>query len=75
MLDRIVGFPKAVYNFFVGDPIILTGVVAFFVVIGLIAHAHAPSNGASVALGALLMVGVIGSLALSLYRETRPKKG
>jgi uncharacterized membrane protein len=76
MLQQIIGFPRAVYNFIVGDPILLTGVLAIFVVIGVITHAtRSLSMAANVLLGIVLIASVITSLALSLYRETRPKKG
>jgi hypothetical protein len=74
MLNQIIGFPRAVYNFFVGDPVILTGVVAFFIVIGLIAGHSQVGKNQPLVLGVVLIAGVILSLSLSLYRETRPKK-
>jgi hypothetical protein len=63
----------AVYNFFVGDPILLVGTLLTFVIVGLGAHA-ATSDGARFGLGIVLAAGVILSLALSLYRETQPKR-
>jgi uncharacterized membrane protein len=75
-MDRIVGAVRAVYNFFVGDPILLTGTLVLFVVVGLITHfAKSVSTPLSVVLGIVLIAGVILSLSLSLMRETRPKKG
>jgi hypothetical protein len=71
-MQRVQGFVLAVYNFFVGDPVILTGVVALFVIVGLLAHAMKASAG--LGLGVVLVAGVILSQGLSLYRETQPKK-
>jgi len=70
-MQRVTGFIKAVYNFFVGDPIILSGIVALFIVVGVIVHLAGTS---SVVLGIVLVAGVITSLALALYRETQPKR-
>ncbi len=75
-MQQIIGFPRAVYNFIVGDPIILTGVLVFFVVIGIITHvSKSLSTMANVTLGVVLIAGVILSLVLALYRETKPKQG
>jgi hypothetical protein len=71
MLNRIVGFINAVYNFFVGDPVILSGVVILFIGVSLLAHSLASMP---LLLGAILILGVIGSLALALYRETQPRR-
>ncbi len=71
-MKQVQSIVLAVYNFFVGDPIILTGVLAFFVIVGLLAHAMNASAGLGA--GIVLIVGVILSLGLSLYRETQPKK-
>ncbi len=61
----------AIYNFFVGDPVILIGVALSFLVIGLLAH----SVGAPAAVtGALLVVGVLISVSLALWREVHPAK-
>ncbi len=68
-MQRITGAILAVYNFFVGDPIILAGVSALFLVEALLHRV-----GASNALAAiLLVVGVLASLGGSLWRETQPK--
>ncbi len=71
-MQNILGFPRAVYNFFVGDPILLTGTLAFFILIGALARtglARAP-----LALGAILILGILATLGLSLWRETQPHK-
>ncbi len=72
-MRRITDAVMAVYNFFVGDPVILAGVAVTFVVVGLIARLNALST-ARPALGGVVIAGVLASLALSLRRETRPKR-
>lgn len=76
-MQRITGFILAVYNFFVGDPIILGGIAAAFVVVGLLAHAalgRGESAGTAWLLGALLVVGAVASLGFALRREITPKQ-
>ena len=73
-MKQILGFPKAVYNFFVGDPFILVGVVAFFIVVGQLAGHNDIGSKQPVLMGGLLIAGVILSLGVALYRETRPKR-
>lgn len=67
-MKQITGFVLAVYNFFVGDPIILVGIALTFVIVGLLARS------APMISGAVLVVGVLASLGLALWRETQPKK-
>jgi len=64
---------KAIYNFIVGDMIILVGVIIAFLVLVLInnASALAPLRAAT---GYLLIVAVIGFLTATLYREARGKR-
>ncbi len=64
---------KAIYNFIVGDMIILVGVIIAFLVLVLInnASALAPLRAAT---GYLLIVAVIGVLTATLYREARGKR-
>ncbi len=63
----------AVYNFFVGDPVILVGIALTFVIVGVVNHASS-SDATHQALGVVLVAGVLISLALSLAREITPKK-
>lgn len=58
----------AVYNFFVGDLVILIGVTLTMVILALINSlgALAPLRGAS---GAILIVGVVATLVATLGRE------
>jgi hypothetical protein len=63
----------AVYNFFVGDLVILIGVSLTMVILALIHSwgALAPLRGGS---GAILIVGVLATLVVTLGREVmRPK--
>jgi len=59
---------KAIYNFIVGDMVILIGVVLAIIVLTLINNvgALAPLKGFS---GLFLIVAVLGSLVASLSRE------
>ena len=59
---------KAIYNFIVGDMVILIGVVLAIIVLTLINNvgALAPLKGFS---GFFLIVAVLGSLVVSLSRE------
>ena len=72
-MQQITGFIKAVYYFFVGDPIILAGIALLFVVLGVLIKATNRGGNAGPVFAAILIVGVIASLALSLYREIQPK--
>jgi hypothetical protein len=64
---------KAIYNFIVGDMIILVGVI---VAIGILALINTVSVLAPlrVATGYILIVVVIGSLTATLYREAIGKR-
>jgi len=64
---------KAIYNFIVGDMIILVGVIITIVILALIntVSVLAPLR---VATGFLLIVVVIGVLTATLYREARGKR-
>jgi hypothetical protein len=64
---------KAIYNFIVGDMIILVGVIVALVILALIntASVLAPLRGAT---GYILIVVVIGVLTATLYREARGKR-
>jgi len=64
---------KAIYNFIVGDMIILVGVIVAIVILAIIntVSALAPLR---VATGYLLIAVVIGVLTATLYREDRGKR-
>ncbi len=64
---------KAIYNFIVGDMIILVGVIVAIVILAIIntVSALAPLR---VATGYLLIAVVIGVLTATLYREARGKR-
>ncbi|HWZ19459.1 MAG TPA: hypothetical protein VNW73_11725 [Ktedonobacteraceae bacterium] len=64
---------KAIYNFIVGDMIILVGVIVAIVILALINNVGvlAPLR---VATGYLLIAAVIGVLTATLYREARGKR-
>jgi hypothetical protein len=64
---------KAIYNFIVGDMIILVGVIIAIVILALVNTVSilAPLR---VATGYILIVVVIGSLTATLYREARGKR-
>jgi hypothetical protein len=64
---------KAIYNFIVGDMIILVGVIIAFLALVLINNvsALAPLRAAT---GYLLIVAVIGVLTATLYREASGKR-
>jgi hypothetical protein len=64
---------KAIYNFIVGDMIILVGVIVAIVILALINNVGvlAPLR---VATGYFLIAAVIGVLTATLYREARGKR-
>jgi len=64
---------KAIYNFIVGDMIILVGVIVAIVILALTStvSALAPLR---VATGYVLIAVVIGVLTATLYREARGKR-
>ena len=64
---------KAIYNFIVGDMIILIGVIVAIIILALInsVRALAPLR---VATGYLLIAVVIGVLTATLYREASGKR-
>ncbi len=64
---------KAIYNFIVGDMIILVGVIVAIIILALIdtVSALAPLH---VATGYVLIAVVIGVLTATLYREARGKR-
>jgi hypothetical protein len=62
----ITRFLKGLFYFFVGDWIILTGVIISVVVVTLLANL----NGMSGWSGLILFAGIAFTLALTLHRET-----
>ncbi len=64
---------KAIYDFIVGDMIILVGVVIAMLVLALINNVSALAP-LRVATGFLLVVAVLGVLVATLYREARGKR-
>ena len=64
---------KAIYNFIVGDIIILIGIIIIAIALGLIANieAFAPLR---VAIGPILIVAALVVLSATLYREARGKR-
>jgi len=69
-MNIILKIILAVYNFFVGDLVILIGVTLTMVILALInsVGALAPLRGG---LGLILIVGVLATLAATLGREVR----
>ncbi|HLQ29102.1 MAG TPA: hypothetical protein VK140_07700 [Ktedonobacteraceae bacterium] len=61
---------KAIYNFLVGDMIILVGVIIVMLVLALIANISALSPLRTIA-GAILIITVLGVLTATLIREAR----
>lgn len=64
---------KAIYNFIVGDMIILIGVIITMLVLALI-NFTGVLVPLRVATGAILVVAVLGVLTATLYREARGKR-
>jgi hypothetical protein len=69
-MSRITGFLKAVFNFFVGDWIILGGVVLTLVLVALIENTSALSSLKGTG-GVVLFVGIVLTLVATLRREIR----
>ena len=64
---------NSIYNFIVGDMIILVGIVITMLVLVLINNfrALAPLR---IATGIILVIGVLGVLTATLFREARGKR-
>ena len=60
-----MNFLKAVFNFFVGDWIILIGVAIVLVIAGLLAN----MTNLTILSGYIIIVGVIATLAVTLRHE------
>ncbi|HEX2911496.1 MAG TPA: hypothetical protein VH186_11870 [Chloroflexia bacterium] len=68
-MQTITGVLKAVFNFFVGDWIILSGVALTLLVVAVIESGNAGS-GITGAGGYLFVIGVALTLLVTLFRET-----
>lgn len=68
-MGAVTGFLKAVFNFFVGDWIILIGVAITLLIVALIENVSA-LDSIKVAGGYVLFIGVALTLAATLRRET-----
>ena len=64
---------KAIYNFIVGDMIILVGIVVIAVLLALIANIGALAS-LRVAIGPILILAALVTLSATLYREARGKR-
>lgn len=64
---------KAIYNFIVGDMIILIGVIITILMLALINNVSALAP-LRVATGAILVVAVLGVLTATLFREFNGKR-
>lgn len=72
-MKLITNFLKAVFNFFVGDWIILSGIALTFLIVWLLLNLVGFS-GFATAGGVLLLAGIVLTLVLTLYRETKPAR-
>jgi hypothetical protein len=72
-MKLIARFFKAVFNFFVGDWIILIGVGLCFLIVWLLLKV-AGLSGLETTGGYLLFVGFVLTLGLTLYREAKPSR-
>ncbi len=72
-MQPIVGFLKGVFNFFVGDWIILAGIVLTVVLVGVLESLILPES-LKILGGYLFILGVILTLLVTLRRETREQK-
>ncbi len=68
-MQAILKFLKAVFNFFVGDWIILIGVAVVFVLVALLLNIEAFSKVREAG-GFVLILGLLVTLAVTLRRET-----
>ena len=64
---------KAIYNFIVGDMIILIGVLVTMLILGLI-NALSSLTALRLASGIILIVAVLSVLTATLYREARGRR-
>ncbi len=64
---------KAIYNFLVGDMIILVGILSVIVILALINNVDALASLRSIT-GAILITAVLSVLVATLTREARGKR-
>ena len=64
---------KAIYNFIVGDIIILVGIVIIAILLDLIANIGSLA-ALRVAIGPILIVAALVTLSATLFREARGKR-
>jgi hypothetical protein len=64
---------KAIYNFIVGDMIILVGIIITLIILTLISNLTSLAS-LRVASGTILVVAVLLVLTATLYREARGKR-
>jgi hypothetical protein len=64
---------KAIYNFIVGDMVILIGILIIMALLAIFRYVPALS-ALEIASGVILVVGILAVLLVSLSRETRPKR-
>jgi hypothetical protein len=64
---------KAIYNFIVGDMIILVGIIITVIILGLIDTVSALASLRAIS-GVILVVGVLSVLTATLLRETMGKR-
>ncbi|HEX2916579.1 MAG TPA: hypothetical protein VH186_37815 [Chloroflexia bacterium] len=69
-MKPVTRFLKAVFNFFVGDWIILGGVAITLLVVALLENTSASGSLKGTA-GYLFIIGIALTLLITLYRETR----
>ncbi len=72
-MQQIFGVIKAIYNFFVGDMVILIGALVVFIIAAALLKID-PNSTVSGFIGAFVAVGMAAALGFSLYREIQPHK-
>lgn len=70
-MKRVMGTLKATYNFFAGDAIILTTVIAAFVLGWLLVHV---AKAANALVGAIFIALIVAGIAVTLGRELAGRK-
>ena len=71
-MDSLTRFLKAVFNFFVGDWIILSGVILVMIIVALIENLSALDSLKAVG-GYVFFLGLVVTLVVTLRRERGPK--
>lgn len=72
-MQRLTGVILSIYNFFVGDPVILSVSVALFALVAILTHTIFAGARSPIA-AVVLVLGVMLSLSLALRREITPKR-